>query len=259
MPSWDPEIYERYKVYRDRPALDLMVQIPADLDPREIWDVGCGTGEHAALLAARHPAARVRGLDSSPDMLAAARRRNAKVDWVEGDAARFAPDAPADLIFTNAALQWVPDHSRLFPRLTGFLAPGGVFACQMPMTYETSWHEALRDTAAEPRWHGRLADVRGTPPVATPADYYGWLGPLCDSVDIWNTTYLHVLEGDDPVVEWMQGTGLRPYLDALPDAAEREDFLADYRSRLADLFEQRQDGTTLFPFPRLFMVARRRP
>jgi trans-aconitate 2-methyltransferase len=258
MPSWDPDIYERYKIYRDRPALDLLLQIPAELDPGEIWDLGCGTGEHAALLAARHPLARVHGLDSSPDMLAAARRRNARVDWVDGDVARFAPDAPPSLIFTNAALQWVPDHADLFPRLVALLAQGGVFACQMPMTFETSWHEALRATADEPRWRPALGSVRGTPPVAAPADYYGWLEPLCDSVDIWNTTYLHVLEGDDSVIDWMRGTGLRPYLDALPDARDREDFLADYRARLADLFEQRPDGTTLFPFPRLFMVAQRR-
>jgi trans-aconitate 2-methyltransferase len=257
MPSWDPEVYERYKVYRDRPALDLLVQIPAGLDPREIWDLGCGTGEHAALLAGRHPQARVHGLDSSPDMLAVARRRDARVDWVEGDAARFAPETPPDLIFTNAALQWVPDHSNLFPRLVAALTPGGVFACQMPMTFETSWHGALRAVADEPRWRLKLGEVRGTPPVAAPPDYHGWLAPLCDSVDLWTTTYLHVLEGRDPVVEWMQGTGLRPYLDALSGPDERDNFLAEYRARLSRLFERRPDGTTLFPFPRLFMVARR--
>ena len=129
MPSWDPAVYERYKAYRDRPALDLLLRLPADLEPKEIWDLGCGTGEHAALLARRHPGSRVHGLDSSEAMLDEARARNAEVDWRLGDIASFAPDESVDLIFTNAALQWLPDHAALFPRLAGLLASGGVFAC----------------------------------------------------------------------------------------------------------------------------------
>jgi trans-aconitate 2-methyltransferase len=257
MTSWDPAIYERYKTYRDRPALDLLLQIPGDLAPRRIWDLGCGTGEHAAVLAARHPAAQVSGLDSSPDMLAVARRRPAQVDWVLADVAGFAPEAPAELIFTNAALQWVPDHAALFPRLAATLAEGGVLACQMPQTWPSSWHVALRETAAEPAWAGRLATIRGVRPVAEPEAYYDWLAPICASVDIWSTTYLHVLEGEDPVVEWMMGTGLRPYLDALPEPEARAQFLDAYRRRLASVIPARSDGVTLFPFPRLFILARR--
>lgn len=257
MPSWDPDLYERYKTYRDRPALDLLLQIPGDLDPRRIWDLGCGTGEHAAVLAARHPGAEVHGLDSSPDMLAAARRRPARVDWVRGDVADFAPDEAPDLIFTNAALQWVADHETLFPRLAGLLAKEGVLACQMPRTWATPWHVGLRELAAEPEWAGRLAGVRSVGPVAEPETYYGWLAPICGEVDIWSTTYLHVLEGEDPVVEWMMGTGLRPYLDALSDPEARAAFLDAYRDRMAEAVPARADGVTLFPFPRLFILARR--
>lgn len=257
MPSWDPEIYERYKAYRDRPALDLLLQVPGDLDPKRIWDLGCGTGEHAAVLAARHPAAVVSGLDSSSDMLDAARRRGARVNWVQGDIAGFAPDEAPDLIFTNAALQWIPDHATLFPRLAGLLAEDGVLACQMPQTWATPWHEGLRALAAEPAWAGRLSEVRGVRPVAEPEAYYGWLAPICREVDIWSTVYLHVLEGDDPVVDWMMGTGLRPYLDALPDPVERAAFVDAYRDRAASAVPARADGVTLFPFPRLFVVARR--
>jgi trans-aconitate 2-methyltransferase len=258
MPSWDPVIYERYKAYRDRPALDLLLQVPGDLEPGEIWDLGCGTGEHAAVLAARHPAARVHGLDSSPDMLAQARRRPARVDWVLNDAAAFAPDAAPDLIFTNAALQWVPDHETLFPRLAGLLAEGGVFACQMPQSWDTPWHVAMREAADDSRWAAQLQAVSSRPrPVADPEAYYGWLSPVCGSVDIWSTTYLHVLEGEDPVVDWMMGTGLRPYLDALDDPRLRSAFLDAYRDRVAEAVPMRADGTTLFPFPRLFILARR--
>jgi trans-aconitate 2-methyltransferase len=257
MPTWDPAIYERYKVYRDRPALDLLLQIPGDLAPREIWDLGCGTGEHAAVLAARHPGASVHGLDSSADMLAIARRREAAVDWVLADVEAFAPNTPPDLIFTNAALQWLPDHASLFPRLAGSLAEGGVLACQMPQSWRSDWHVALRETASDPRWAERLDGVRGVRPVAEPDAYYDWLSPICPQVDIWSTTYLHVLGGDDPVVDWMMGTGLRPYLDALPEPGLRAAFLDAYRDRVAEVVPMRADGVTLFPFPRLFILASR--
>ncbi len=257
MPSWDPALYERYKTYRDRPALDLLLQIPGDLAPREVWDLGCGPGEQAALLALRHPKAEVHGLDSSPQMLDVARKRRERVDWVLGDLNSFEPAAPADLIYTNAALQWAPDHDRLFPRLAGYLAPEGVFACQMPMSFHMPWHQVLRELADEPQWQRRLGEVRGTTPVASAEAYFDWLSPVCGQIDIWTTTYLHVLEGDDPVVDWMRGTGLRPYLDALPDAAEQAIFLGAYRQRVEAIMPARPDGLTLFPFPRLFIVARR--
>jgi len=257
MPTWDPAIYERYKTYRDRPALDLLLQVPGDLEPSEIWDLGCGAGEHAAVLAARHPDARVHGLDSSEDMLAVARRREASVDWVLDDVARFAPEVAPDLIFTNAALHWLPDHAVLFPRLASSLAEGGVLACQMPRTWPTAWHVALRETAADPAWVEALNGIGRTPPVADPEAYYGWLSPICASVDIWSTTYLHVLDGDDPVVDWMMGTGLRPYLDALREPRRRAAFLGAYRERVARAVPVQPDGTTLFPFPRLFILARR--
>jgi trans-aconitate 2-methyltransferase len=256
-PRWDPRIYERYKTYRDRPALDLMLRIPGDLEPREIWDLGCGAGEHAALLKRRHPAARVHGLDSSPEMLAEARTRPDEVEWVQGDISAFAPARPPDLIFTNAALQWLGGHAELYPRLVSALAPGGVFACQVPMTFETAWHVAMRETAADGPWAARLEGVRGINPVAPPETYYDWLAPLASDIDIWSTVYLHVLQGPDPVVDWMRGTGLRPYLQALEGPEEEAAFLDAYRARLAKRFRTRADGVTLLPFPRLFIVVRR--
>ncbi|NBB14834.1 methyltransferase domain-containing protein [Caulobacter sp. SLTY] len=257
MPTWDPDIYERYKGYRDRPALDLLLQIPADLDPRTIWDLGCGTGEQAALLARRHPGAKVHGLDSSPQMLAKAAARPEPVTWVQADIAAFDPPQAPDLIFTNAALQWLPNHAALFPRLAAALAPGGVFACQMPTAFETRHHQVLRETAAEGPWAHRTAAARLIQPTPSLDDYYGWLSSSCAMVDIWSTTYLHVLEGQDPVVDWMMGTALRPYLDALPDSDERAAFLAAFTANIGTVFPPREEGVTLFPFPRLFMVARR--
>lgn len=258
MPSWDPAVYERYKTYRDRPALDLMVQIP-DRRFREIWDLGCGTGEQAALLALRHPMANVHGLDSSPDMLRQAKNRQSDVDWVLASVEDFAPATPPDLIFTNAALQWLSDHETLLPRLTGLLEPGGVFACQMPMAFETGHHRILRETAEAGPWAALTRGARRINPTPSLTDYHGWLSRTCGEVDLWTTTYLHALEGEDPVVDWMRGTALRPYLDVLAgDEALLEAFLDAFRQRIAAAFPPREDGLTLFPFPRLFMVAVRR-
>ena len=257
MTQWDPALYQRYKTYRDRPALDLMVRLPRDLRPREIWDLGCGVGEHAAVLAKRHPDAQVHGLDSSTEMLAEARRRDGELDWVQADIADFQPAAPPDLIFTNAALHWLPDLERLVPRLARTLDEGGVFACQVPLSYSAAWYDALRATIEDPRWAERLGRVQGVYPIADMPSWYGWLAPVCAEVDIWSTTYLHVLEGEDPIVEWMSGTGLRPYLQAFEDSAERAAFVEAYRRRTAAAFPRRPDGTTLLPFPRLFIVARR--
>jgi len=255
--AWDPVQYARYKRYRDRPALDLMVQIPGDLEPRTIWDLGCGTGEHAVVLSRRHPEAAVYGVDSSPHMLDEARSLSSGVTWIQDDITAFAPPEPADLIFTNAALQWLPDHAALFPRLVKALAPGGVLACQMPVSFSESWHVQLRETARDGPWAARLEGARGVQPVASPAQYHDWLSPLAET-DIWTTTYLHVLEGEDPVVDWMSGTGLRPYLQRLPDPVEREAFLDAYRARISPHLSRTADGATLFPFPRLFIVAIRR-
>ncbi|MBX7249703.1 MAG: methyltransferase domain-containing protein [Caulobacteraceae bacterium] len=256
--AWDPDQYERYKAYRDRPALDLMLQIPSHRSYREIWDLGCGTGEHAALLKRRHPDATVHGLDTSPAMLAKGRARPEQIDWVEASIADWTPAAPPDLIFTNAALQWLGEHETLVPRLVESLAPGGVFACQMPQSYDTPWHVLLRETAEDGPWADRMAARVGVRRIGRPEDYYGWLQPLCAHIDIWSTTYLHALTGEDPIVDWMLGTALRPYVEALTDDAERAAFLDAYRARLKPVFPRRTDGTTLLPFPRLFLAALRR-
>ncbi|ENZ81628.1 MULTISPECIES: methyltransferase domain-containing protein [Caulobacter] len=256
MATWDPDVYALYRRYRERPALDLLTAIPGDLKPREIWDLGCGLGEQAALLAARHPEARVRGLDSSPEMLERAKRLSARVEWVLGDLAGFAPETPADLIFSNAALQWVDDHPVLIPRLVAALAEGGVLAAQMPVVDGLGWRASLAEIAASGPWAKRFSGIEGVRAAHDPADYYGWLAPSCPEIDIWTTTYLHALHGQDPIVDWTMGTTLRPYLDALPDD-EKPAFLDAWRARLSRDYPRREDGVTLFPFKRLFILARK--
>jgi trans-aconitate 2-methyltransferase len=256
MASWDPDVYALYRAYRERPALDLLTAIPTDLDPKEIWDLGCGPGEQAALLAARHPFARVRGLDSSPDMLVSARRLMTRVEWVLEDIATFQPETPADLLFSNAALQWVDDHADLIPRLARALSPRGVLAIQMPVVDDLGWRASLMEIAASGPWGDRLRAVEGVRKGHDPGDYYGWLAECCSEIDIWTTTYLHALQGRDAIVDWTLGTTLRPYLDALDDR-QKAPFLEAWRRRLAADYPRRPDGVTLFPFKRLFIVARR--
>ena len=258
-PQWDPAQYSRFEAQRDRAALDLLVRLPEDFAPREIWDLGCGAGQHAALLKRRHPEARVHGMDSSAAMLDQARALSDDVDWSVGDIATWTPERPVDLIFANASLQWLPDHAPLFRRLAEALAPGGVLAVQMPLSWDTLHHRLMRETVAEEPWASRFAEVTARVQVMSPEAYYDVLAPLCDDVDIWSTTYLHVLTGDDAVLEWMKGTALRPYLTALAgDPAMQEAFLTTLGRRLSAAFPRRAQGQTLLPFPRLFLVAQRR-
>ncbi len=257
-PAWDPQQYNRFERQRDRAAIDLLSQLPGDLNPREVWDIGCGTGQHAALLKRRWPVARVHGLDSSGAMLEQARSLPDDVEWMQGDLERWAPDAPVDLILANASLQWAPDHAALFRRLVGALAPGGVLAVQMPMAWETRHHTLMRQTAGDGPWSALLKGVDTIQPLLAADAYYDAVADLCDEVDVWSTTYLHVLDGEDAVLEWMKGTALRPYLTALcEDQTNRDAFLDQLRQTLGEAFPRRPEGRTLLPFPRLFLLARR--
>jgi trans-aconitate 2-methyltransferase len=254
MPSWDPQQYTRFADHRLRPGLDLLARVP-DLPPGDIWDLGCGNGALAPFLLGRWPDRRVHGLDSSAEMLAAARTAAPAVAFESGDIGRWQAPAPAALLYANAALQWLPDHGALFPRLLGMLAPGGVLAVQMPHNHDSPSHQAMREAAADGAWSARLHNVRSIAPVAEPAAYHRMLAGGA-ALDIWETEYLHVLAGPDPVVEWTKGTGLRPYLDRL-EGDDRQGFLAAYAARVAAAYPPEPDGRTLFPFRRLFVVAQR--
>ena len=262
MPTWDPNQYLKFTDHRLRPALDLMAQVALEA-PRSIYDLGCGPGNITRLLAERWPGAAVTGVDSSTDMLAKARKeaprakaRIATVAFEQADIAHWSPPAPADLLFTNATLHWLDDHAALLPRLAAQLAPGGVLAIQMPDNRTSPSHLLMDEAAATGRWHTKLARQRPVyGSMQSPDAYYRILAPVTRQLDIWETTYLHVLEGDNPVVEWTKGTALRPYLDVLAEP-ERTDFLAAYATRIAAAYPQQPDGRTLLPFKRIFIVAR---
>ncbi|MFQ5959319.1 MAG: trans-aconitate 2-methyltransferase [Alphaproteobacteria bacterium] len=251
--SWDPAQYGKFGDERSRPARDLLARVPLEA-PRVVYDLGCGGGEATALIAARWPAAKVVGIDNSPAMLAKARESDLAADWVEADVGTWRAPEPADLVFANASLQWLGDHGTLFPRLAGMLGAGAALAVQMPRNFDAPSHRCMEEAAAAGPWRGRLAKAKRLDPVAGPEAYYDILAPHVGNLDIWETEYVHVLEDDNPVVEWAKGTELRPYLDAL-EGDERAAFLADYAARIAGAYPRRGDGRTLFPFRRLFIVA----
>ncbi|MGH6932935.1 MAG: trans-aconitate 2-methyltransferase [Dongiaceae bacterium] len=254
MPSWDPGQYLKFADHRLRPALDLMARIDVER-PRAIHDLGCGPGNITRLLAERWPGAKVTGIDSSAEMLAKARSEVPDIEFQAGDIKDWRPPAPADIIFSNAALHWLADHEHLLPRLFRQLAPGGVLAIQMPRNHDAPSQVAISAAVANGPWPDELRNVRGILPVAAPSAYYRILSPVARHLDIWETEYMHVLAGENPVVEWTKGTALRPYLDALAEP-ERGEFLANYSARIAAAYPKDPDGCTLLPFRRIFVLAR---
>lgn len=253
MSVWSAEQYLKFEDERTRPAHDLLNGVPLDA-PRTVVDVGCGPGNSTELLVERYPDVAVSGFDSSAEMLVAARKRLPGVTFRQASAETWTPSAPPDLIFANAVFQWVPDHVAVLVRLAKALAPGGVLAVQMPDNLDEPSHRAMRDTAAE----REFADAFRTPvareilpPVGA---YYDALKPVAARVEIWRTTYHHALAGPDAIVEWVKGTGLRPFLDRL-DPAQQTAYLARYTEKLAAEYPRQADGRVLFRFPRLFIVA----
>ena len=254
MPTWDPGQYLKFADYRLRPALDLLAQIPLD-NPRTIYDLGCGPGTITRLLAERWPGAAVTGVDSSSEMLVRASKEAPSVTLLQANIAQWSPPSPAHLLFSSATMHWLDDHGRLLPRLLAQLAPGGVLAVQMPCNRDAPCHLLIDAAASDGPWHQRLSQVRPIFQSVESADaYYRILAPIAGRVDIWETEYLHTLEGDNPVFDWTKGTALRPYLDEL-EQPDRDAFLAAYAARIASVYPKEQNGRTLLPFRRLSLVA----
>ena len=253
--NWNPALYTRFEAERTRPARDLLAQVPL-AGAATVTDLGCGPGNSTALLVQRFPRATVTGIDSSPAMLAKAQDRLPSCRFAEADIATWQPDTPQDLIYANAALQWVPDHAALIPRLFGFLAPGGVLAVQRPDNRDEPSHRLMRETAAAGPWAGRLANAGERIGVLTANAYYDLLAAAGAETDLWRTIYHHRMDGASAIVDWVRSTGLQPFLAPL-DEADRPAFLTRYETAVSDAYAVRADGKRLLLFPRLFLVAQR--
>jgi trans-aconitate 2-methyltransferase len=251
--AWDPGQYLKFAGPRLRPALDLLQRIDFEA-PGTVYDLGAGAGNVTRLIAARWPEARVIGVDSSAEMLAQAAAENPRIEWQQADLGTWRPDRPADIIYSNAALHWLDDHDRLLPELFAGLAPGGVLAVQMPRNFGARSHTSITETALDGPWRPVLEPLLRPSPVEEPAFYYDLMAPLAASLDIWETEYLQVLVGENPVKEWTKGTWLGPLLAALGEP-ERGRFEAAYGKRVLAAYPPRRDGKTLFPFRRMFLIA----
>lgn len=253
--TWNPEQYLKFEDQRMRPGYDLLARVPMQ-SYSVIYDLGCGTGHLTRLLQRYWPDAEVFGVDSSPEMLNVAKSTASSIIWQQQDIRTWQPQKPADLIFSNAALQWVGDHSALFTKLLEHLKPGGVFAFQMPNNFQQPSHRQLLISARSGAWRKKLEPILPINPVLTPENYYQILSSETKIQDIWQTTYYSILSGKNPVVEWVKGSFMRPLLNALEEP-ERSEFLADYIDRISKSYIPDEKGLTVFPFQRLFIVAQK--
>lgn len=259
--AWSPGQYLQYGDERLRPAVELLARIPL-ADARSIADLGCGPGNVTPFLAERWPEAMIVGVDGDAAMLERARathRDRPKVRFEQADLASWEPREPLDLIYSNAALHWVDDHATLLPRLFGCVLAGGVLAVQMPDNFAAPSHLALFDAAESKRWRDRVGVLVRRTPVASAAQYHQWLAPMARKLDLWTTEYLQVLppreDGEHPVVGWMRGAALTPFVAAL--GADAPAFVADFAERIARDYARLADASVLFPFRRRFIVALR--
>ena len=250
---WDPDQYLKFHGPRIRPALDLLAQIPVETAD-VIYDLGCGPGNLTGFIQARWPDAVLTGVDSSAEMLAEAREKHPDMVWQQADLATWTPESAPDVLYSNAVYQWLENHEALFPRLAGVLKPGGVLALQMPRNWNAPSHAVMHDVDADSPWAEQLRPQLQHDPVSPPDVYYDILRPHVEKIDIWETEYLQVLDGDNAVAEWTKGTALKPLLDVLDDEQEAA-FFSEYSARTQALYPRRADGKTLYPFRRLFIVA----
>jgi trans-aconitate 2-methyltransferase len=253
--SWSARQYVAFEDQRTRPVRDLLAALPP-IDAHSVIDLGCGPGNSTEVLAACYPRATISGIDSSSDMIEAARRRLPHVSFAVADLQAWKDQGPFDVILANAVLQWVDNHESLLPRLVERLAPGGALAVQMPDNLDEPAHRLMRQVAADGPWAATLAaSSAARAPLPSAARYYELLRPLCSQIDLWRTTYYHFLRGGaEAVVEWFKGSGLRPFLEPL-NAAQRSAFLERYTAAIAKAYPKVADGSVLLPFPRVFFTA----
>lgn len=251
---WDPAKYLAFNDHRSRPFFDLIGRISADA-PRRVVDLGCGPGHLTEALAQRWPSAVVEASDSSPEMVAATRERG--IDATLLDVREWQPADDTDVVVSNAVLQWVPQHGELLTRWAKQLPHGAWLAFQVPGNFDAPSHARMRALTATPAWRDRLDGLvlREDDAVLDPVGYAGLLADAGCEVDAWETTYAHRLTGEDPVLEWLTGTGLRPIRNALPDDDWKK-FCDEFAPVLREAYPRRADGTTWFPFRRIFVVAR---
>jgi trans-aconitate 2-methyltransferase len=258
---WQAEKYLSFNEERTRPALDLLARVD-QVNPKLIIDLGCGPGNSTLQLKQHWPSAQVIGVDNSAVMLAKAKEITNNIEWQHADIYNWHPTIPPNIIFANAVLQWLDNHNLLLPKLFNYLAPHGTFAIQMPRNYDQATHITIIEMVKNPKWKNKLSHLlrydesEKSWPVHTPEFYYQLFEPLANKIDIWQTEYLTILAGENPVATWSEGTALRPFLSALNEN-ERDLFINEYREKIAQIYRPTKSGKTLLPFRRIFIIASR--
>ncbi len=258
MPGWDANLYLKFSGQRARPATDLIAQIELE-DPRRVIDLGCGTGNSTEQLHRRWPHAELTGLDSSPEMLSQARANHPDWKWIESSVEQWKPDAAFDLIFSNACLHWIGDHASLFPRLVSYVAPGGALAVQMPNSYHLPAHTIMTEVASAPAapWAQTLAGASETYSVQPVAFYYETLRKQASRLNIWQTEYQQIMDGPWAILDWVHSTAMRRFTEPLPNDEERRLFEQRCLERYQQAYPANDQGKTLFPYRRVFIIAYR--
>ncbi|KAM0346294.1 hypothetical protein ACHAPU_005724 [Fusarium lateritium] len=256
--TWSADQYSKFLDERTRPVLDLIARVP-NVSPKRVVDVGCGPGNSTVVLAERYPNAQVSAFDSSADMIKKAKKVLPGVSFEVADLLTYSPDGPIDVLFSNAVFQWLPNGKRIeiVSRLLDHVAPGGSLAFQVPVNLDEPSHASMRETADTPNqpWSDAIKRANiSRDQFPSAVEIYDGLRHLCSQLDIWQTTYVHVMENHEGIVEWVKGTGLRPYLDPLSDS-EREAFIESYLAKLKERYPSQKDGRVLLAYPRLFVVA----
>jgi trans-aconitate 2-methyltransferase len=255
MSDWKPKQYLMFADERARPVVDLLARIPL-ARPRLVFDLGCGPGNSTALLRQHYPEARIAGIDKSPAMIAKAKELTINVEFSVADVALWRADRAADLVFSNALFQWLPDHPQLMQKIVKDMKSGAVLAVQMPDNLDEPTHTTMREVAGDKRWHGKLQNAaRSRLKLPEPHQYAELLRPFASEVEIWRTTYFHRVNGTKGISDFFRSTGLRPFLEPL-SPQERETFVSEYVNQLTNHYPASADGTVLFGLPRLFIMAR---
>ncbi|MDD5457043.1 MAG: methyltransferase domain-containing protein [Candidatus Margulisbacteria bacterium] len=253
--DWDPEHYLKFKNERTQPSIDLVSRIDIAYEPGHIADIGCGPGNSSQVLSLRWPGAELVGVDNSPAMIAKAKKEYPANTWVLSEAMNFAPDIKFDIIFSNATIQWIPRHKKLFAKLITMLSEKGVIAIQIPKFQDMLLGRIIRQVSQKKEWKKETA---GCEDLFTCHDYhfyYNLLSADMQRIDMWETDYLHVMPGHSAIVDWIKSTGLKPYLDRIPDEKRKNIFEREILKEIKKYYPVQKDGRVLFPFKRLFFIA----
>jgi trans-aconitate 2-methyltransferase len=256
MREWDPDQYLQFKGERTQPSIDLVARIPMD-DPKTVIDIGCGPGNSTQILLKRWPFADVVGVDKSEKMIQRARRDYPHQKWVVGDAATFEAPLPFDIVFSNAAIHWIPQHDMLLRRLFRMLRGNGILAVQVPANQESPLYRAILRVSESGKWSAYTKGRESAIIYNSVAYYYGQLVSYAEDVVLWETVYYHIMNSHQDLIEWYQSTAMKPFLDSLPSDESREEFKGEVLAACKASYPLQRDGKLLYPFKRLFFTARK--